>query len=95
MYRGSPQRFSQLRSYRAELAHQINPKDLQDDKGVFFTIAYDMALFFPLMELSCGRVSKIEGEIHYLYNVGTGINDYLDVKRQVAVANKIRAQKKY
>lgn len=54
-----------------------------------------MALFFPLMELSCGRVSKIDGEFHYLYNIGTGINDYQDRGRQVAVDNRVRAQKKY
>jgi hypothetical protein len=88
-------KFSHLRSYRTELIHQINPKDLQDEKGVFFTIAYDMALFFPLMELSCGRVNKIEGEFHYLYNVGTGLNDYQDRGRQVAVDNRVRGQKKY
>ena len=54
-----------------------------------------MALFFPLMELSCTRVNKIEGEFHYLYNVGTGLNDYQDRSRQVAVDNRVRGQKKY
>lgn len=54
-----------------------------------------MALFFPLMELACGRVTKIEGEFHYLYNMGTGLNDYNDRQRQVAVDNKVRGQKKY
>ena len=58
-YRNIAMKFSHLRSYRNQLLHQINPKDLQDEKGQFFTIAYDMALFFPLMELSCGRVDKI------------------------------------
>ena len=27
------------------------------------------------MELSCGRVHKIDG-FHYLYNMNTGLNDY-------------------
>lgn len=35
-----------------------------------------MALFLPLMELSCGRVHRLDGEIQYLYNYGTGKNDY-------------------
>ena len=39
-------------------------------------MTYDQALFFPLMELSCGRVERIPGEIHYLYTAGTGNNDY-------------------
>jgi len=38
-------KFSHLRSYRSELLHQINPKDLKDEKGMFFTYTYDMALF--------------------------------------------------
>lgn len=55
---------------------QINPTDLKDEKGAYFTMTYDQAIFFPAMELSCGRVEKIPGEIHYLYNIGTGNNDY-------------------
>jgi hypothetical protein len=47
------------------------------------------------MELSCGRVNKVDGEFHYLYNTGTGLNDYNDRGRQVAVENKIRQRKKY
>jgi hypothetical protein len=27
------------------------------------------------MEMSCGRVAKIEGEYHLLYIIGTGLND--------------------
>jgi hypothetical protein len=61
LYRNVRMKFSHLRSYRNELIFQIDPKDLQDDDGAFFTITYDQALFFPLMELSCGRVYKIDG----------------------------------
>ena len=54
-----------------------------------------MAIMFLLMELSCGRVNKIEGEYHYLYNRGTGINDYIvDLERQTAVGELIRKRKK-
>lgn len=48
------------------------------------------------MELSCGRVFKIEGEINYLYNEGTGLNDYeMDRGKQVAVEYRVRMQEKY
>lgn len=87
-------RFHQLRSYRNELIFQIDPKDLQDDNGAFLTITYDLALFLPLMELSCRRVYKIDG-YHYLYNRDTGLNDYIDYERQVAVDKEIRGRKKY
>lgn len=73
----------------------INETDLKDEDGGFFTIAYDMAIFFPMMEMSCGRVNKIEG-YHYLYNMGTGLNDYyLDGSRQIKVDKKIRARNMY
>ena len=89
-YRKAPQRFSHLRSYRTELFRQVPAKDFQDDQGKFFTIAYDMAIYFPVMELACGRVSKISG-FHYLYNVNTGLNDYqVDRGKQVTVDNKVR-----
>jgi len=42
-------KFGHLRSFRNELIHQIDPKDLQDANGTFFTITYDLALFYPLM----------------------------------------------
>jgi hypothetical protein len=83
LYRDTKMQFSHLRSYRNEILAQINPKDLQDDKGEFFRITYDLALFLPLMEMSCGRVWKINGEFHYLYNTGTGLNDYNDRGRQI------------
>jgi len=32
---------------------------LIDGNGQFYDTASDMAIYFPLMELSCGRVNKI------------------------------------
>ena len=39
-------------------------------------MTYDWALYMPLMELSCGRVNNIAGEFSYIYNKGTGLNDF-------------------
>jgi hypothetical protein len=68
-------KFSHLRSYRNELFLRLDPADLKDETGQFYKIIYDQAIFFPLMEMSCGRVAKIEGEFHLLYTMGTGLND--------------------
>jgi hypothetical protein len=68
-------KFSHVRSYRNELIFQIDPKDLQYENGDFYPIYADIALFYPFMELSCGRVHKIEGEYSLLYNFATGLND--------------------
>jgi len=54
-------KFSQLRSFRAELLPKIPTEYFKDDNGKFFTITADLALYMPLMELSCGRVNKIVG----------------------------------
>ena len=54
-----------------------------------------MAMYFPLMELSCGRIKKING-YHYLYNINTGLNDYqVDRNRQASVDSRVRAAAKY
>ena len=94
-YRQAPQRFSHLRSYRTELFLKIEAKgNLQDEEGKFYTSAADMATLFPLMELSCGRVNKIEG-YHYLYNINTGLNDYaIDRSKQVRIDQASRRKPK-
>lgn len=58
-FRQVPMKFSQLRSFLAELFLLIDEKDFQDEKGEFFSISSDIAMFLPLMELACGRVAKI------------------------------------
>ena len=53
-----------------------------------------MAMYFPLMELSCGRVNKIDG-FHYLYNINTGLNDYAtDRNKQVKIDQTVRRRPK-
>lgn len=94
-YRQAPQRFSHLRSYRAELFLKIKKEDFQDNESKFYTSAYDMVMYFPLMELSCGRVNKIEG-FHYLYNINTGLNDYaVDRGKQSRIDQTVRKGAKY
>ena len=51
-------------------------------------------MFFPLMELACGRVNKIKG-FHYLYNINTGLNDYaVDRNKQVNIDQSVRRKPK-
>jgi hypothetical protein len=70
--------------------------DLKDVDGQYYKVLYDRAIFLPLIEMSCGRVAKIEGEHHLLYNAGTGLNDYALRDNQVAIASRrVQAAKKY
>jgi hypothetical protein len=64
-----------LITFQVELLRQVRDADLKDEGGRFYDVAYDFALFFPLMELACGRVRRLD-EYQYLYNIGTGLNDY-------------------
>lgn len=54
-----------------------------------------MALFYPLLELSCGRNHKIEGEFNYFYNAITTYSDSKRRDEQVKIENLIRSGKKY
>jgi len=48
---------------------------LKGEDGRFYTTIADNALFFPVMEMSCGRVHYFP-ELEYWYNANTGINDW-------------------
>ena len=53
-----------------------------------------MAIYFPLLELSCGRANKIEG-YHYLYNINTGLNDYaINRTKQTKIDQIVRRKTK-
>ena len=52
-------------------------------------------MYFPLIEISCGRVTKIEG-YHYLYNFNTGLNDEkVNTEQQTEIDRRVRSAKKY
>ena len=52
-------------------------------------------MYFPLMELACGRVKHIEG-YYYLYNNNTGLNDVtVNFNQHIAVEQRVRDKKRY
>lgn len=53
----------------------IDKKDFLDENGKFYRMTYDFLMFFPLLELACDHVKKLDG-IHYLYKYTTGLNDH-------------------
>jgi hypothetical protein len=64
-----------LISFKAELLREVKIQDLQYTNGRFYHVAYDFAMLYPLMELSCTHVKYLD-EFQYLYSIGTGMNDY-------------------
>lgn len=67
-------RYSHLKSYRNELFRKLDKSNFVDASGKFVGFASDVAIYLPIMEVSCERVYKIEG-FHYLYNTQTGNNE--------------------
>ena len=89
-YRNTRMKFMKVEVYLNSLFLEVDPNDLKDDSGAFYLTTYDYAMFYPLLELSCGRVLHIDGEYQYLYNIGTGLNDNsVHSKEQVLVGNEI------
>jgi hypothetical protein len=68
-------KFSHLRSARISLYKRIQPADLQHWDGTFYKTFYDLAIFFPIIEMSsCGKVIRLD-EMTYFYNYVTDFSD--------------------
>ena len=66
---------AQPRTYYGWLAKQIKIEDLFDDKGTFYSVAGDVALMFPMLEMAGERFKYIP-EILTQRNVATELNDF-------------------
>ncbi len=85
---------SALRTFYAGLFKRIKLQDLLY-KGAFFDVTCDLAFMFPMLEMTGGKFKCID-EILYVYNVGTGLNDFkLRGAKQLRMDNIIRARDKY
>lgn len=86
---------SHLRSYKVRLLKNIDKQDLLDDSGNYFKAAGDLALMFPLLELS-GHKSKFIEDLLYIWNDLNELNEH-KTKRidQLQCELKIRSMKKY
>lgn len=65
---------SHLRTFYTWLFKQIKPEDLKYE-GEFMSMAWDMTIMFPMLEMS-GRRSKFISDILYTYNLENPINDH-------------------
>ena len=86
---------SHLRTYKYKLWKMINPDDLKDAAGEFYSTGWDVAYMIPMMEMASERFKFIHENL-YVYNNDNPINDYkVDHKKQYAVEMKIRMKEKY
>lgn len=85
---------SHLRTFYAWLFKSIQVDDLKLD-GEFFSMAWDLAFMFPMLEMSGGKF-KFISDILYIYNVQTPHNDHkINRQLQAKMDKTIRSRTAY
>ena len=86
---------SHLKTFRHDLWLSINQDDLLDQHGNYFSVAWDLAIMFPMLEMSGHRQEFIE-DVLYVYNDENPISDHkIRRKEQIMAADQIRRKKRY
>ena len=84
-----------LKTFRHDLWLAINPKDLLNKKQEYFSVAGDLAIMFPMLEMA-GNRQDFMSEILYFYNDDNPISDHkIRRKEQIIAAKEIRQKKRY
>jgi len=65
---------SHLRTFYAGLFHQIKKEDLLYENK-FYSMAWDAALMFPMLEMAGPKHIKFISDVLYVYNTQTPLND--------------------
>lgn len=75
-FRGTKWRGAHLRTFKASLFKRIKPRDLKDRSGRWVMVCADMAMFYPMAEMSgLDRIKFIDKPIH-VYNDLNPLNDH-------------------
>jgi len=86
---------SHLKTFRHDLWLSINQNDLVDQNGQFFSVASDLALMFPMLEMAGNRQEFVK-DILYVYNDQNPISDHnIRRREQILAAKEIRGKKRY
>jgi len=86
---------SHLRSFYAWLFKSIKREDLITPDGAFYSMAWDQAIMFPMLEMA-GPRAKFVSEVLYIYNAANPISDCkADRSLQRSLETVIRKQRRY
>ena len=86
---------SHLRTFRHDLWLSVNPNDLLNKNGQYFSVAWDLAIMFPMLEMAGNRQEFMQ-DLLYVYNDQNPISDHkIRRKEQILVAREIRRKKRY
>ena len=84
---------SHLKTFRHDLWLSIDQRDLEDLNGRYFSVASDLALMFPMLEMAGNRQEFVK-DILYVYNDQNPISDHnIRRKEQILAAKEIRRKK--
>ena len=86
---------SHLKTFRHDLWLSINYLDLLDQHGQYYSVAWDLAIMFPLLEMAGNRQEFVE-DVLYVYNDENPISDHrIRRKEQILAGKEIRQKRKY
>lgn len=95
IYRQSPWCTSHLRSYKLGLLKNIQNSDIIDTDGEYYKAAGDLAIMFPLLEMSGERAHFIK-DVLYIWNDLNELNEHKDKRQlQISCEQRIRSLEKY
>lgn len=95
LYRKDIWRASHLRTFKYKLWKNIKKEDLKDLNGEYYKMAWDLAIMFPMLEMSNGRFKYVK-DILYCYNMSNPLNDHkVDHRLQQSLDKQIRNKKSY
>jgi glycosyltransferase involved in cell wall biosynthesis len=76
IFREGPWVFSHLRTFKYKLWHHVQDQDLRDSTGQYYKTAWDLAMIYPMLEMTGGTGVKFMQEILYVYNMDNPLNDH-------------------
>ena len=86
---------SHLRTFRHDLWSAVNKHDLLDKNRKYYSVAWDLAIMFPMLEMAGSRQEFVK-EVLYVYNDENPISDHkIRRKQQILAAKEIRKKGKY
>ena len=86
---------SHLRTFRHDLWLSVKPNDLKNRNGQYFSVAWDLAIMFPMLEMAGNRQEFLK-ELLYVYNDQNPISDHkIRRKEQIIAAKEIRDKRRY
>jgi glycosyltransferase involved in cell wall biosynthesis len=95
-YRKVPWITSHLRTFKKHLWDRIKDEDMKDKNGFYYSMTWDMAIMYPMIEMAgLSRIKFVE-KILYVYNNLNPLNDdKKNVELQQNLANEIKHKQPY